>query len=265
MFTWRAPRAPTLAVAFVLLGSLMVPVTALAGPGSVDPRPQPPATVAPQDLEEQMPQDPEEQAPQDPEDAVVQEGGELTGVEAHAEAGDHEAEAKPWFYWPAKWFNFFALCGLMYWVLVVTPPVIGDLFSFPGLKVVLTERSAAIIGARDLAVRQSEEAVRLLSASEERLSKIEDDVAALVSDARRDAKREKERALEDGKLQAEKIIQVAGREIDNERVGANRQLRAFVADLAVNMAARNLAEHLTPDDQDRLIRDYLSRLGTSMA
>jgi len=212
-----------------------------------------------------MPQDPEEQAPQDPEDAVVQEGGELTGVEAHAEAGDHEAEAKPWFYWPAKWFNFFALCGLMYWVLVVTPPVIGDLFSFPGLKVVLTERSAAIIGARDLAVRQSEEAVRLLSASEERLSKIEDDVAALVSDARRDAKREKERALEDGKLQAEKIIQVAGREIDNERVGANRQLRAFVADLVVNMAARNLAEHLTPDDQDRLIRDYLSRLGTSMA
>lgn len=265
MFTWRAPRAPTLAVAFVLLGSLMVPVTALAGPGSADPRPQPPATAAPQDLEEQMPQDPEEQAPQDPEDAVVQEGGELTGVEAHAETGDHEAEAKPWFYWPAKWFNFIALCGLLYWMLVVPPAAIQDIFSYPGLRVIFVERAAGIIAARDLAKQQSEEALRVLSESEQRLSKIEDEVAALATDAGRDAEREKGRALEEGKLQAEKLLEVAGREVDNERVGATRQLRAFVADLAVNMAARNLAEHLTPDDRDRLIRDYLSRLGKSMA
>lgn len=264
MFTCRA----TLAAAFVLFASLMVPVAVFAGPGSVAVRAPEPAVAAPQDPAEQPPQNPDEQPPQDPEDAavqIVQEGGELTGVEAHAEDEAHEAEPKPWFHWPAKWFNFIALCGLLYWVLVVTPPFIGDLFSFPGLKVVLAERAAGIIAARDLAVRQSEEAARMLSESEQRLSKIEAEVAALVSDAHRDADGEKERALEDGKLQAEKIIQVAGREVDNQRVGANRQLRAFVADLAVNMAARNLAEHLTPDDQNRLIRDYLSRLGTSMA
>ena len=259
----RTPRARTLAVAFFFLASLMVPVAVLAAPGSAALRAQEPAAAAAQDSAEQMPQDPEEQTPQDP--AIVQEGGELTGVDAHAEEGEHEADAKPWFYWPAKWFNFIALCGLMYWVLVVTPPVIGDLFSFPGLRVVLTDRAAGIIAARDLAVRQSEEAGRLLSESEERLSRIEEEVAALVSDAHRDAASEKERALEDGKLQAEKIIEVAGREVDNERVGANRHLRVFVADLAVSMAARNLTEHLTPDDRDRLIRDYLSRLGKSMA
>ncbi len=257
MFTCGAPRATTLAGAFVLLASLTVPVAVLADPGSAALQVQEPAAVAPQN--------PEEQPPQDPEDPVLQEGSELAGVEAHAEDEAHEAEPKPWFHWPAKWFNFIALCGLLYWVLVVPPAAIGDLFSFPGLRVVLADRSASIIAARDLAAQQSEEAARMLSASEQRLSKIEDEVAALVSDAHRDADGEKERALEDGKLQAEKIIQVAGREVDNERVGANRQLRAFVADLAVNMATRNLAEHLTPDDQDRLIRDYLSRLGTSMA
>ena len=257
MFTCRAPRATTLAVAFVLLASLMVPVTVLAGPGSAALRAQEPAAAAPQGSAEQSPQDPQE--------TVVQEGGELAGVDLHAQEEAHEAEPRDWFYWPAKWFNFIALCGLLYWVLVVTPPFIGDLFTFPGLRVVLAERAAGIIAARDLAARQSEEAARLLSESEKRLAKIEEEVAALVSDAHGDAESEKERALEDGKLQAEKIIQVAGREVDNERVGAHRQLRAFVADLAVNMAARNLAEHLTPDDQDRLIRDYLSRLGTSMA
>jgi F0F1-type ATP synthase membrane subunit b/b' len=58
---------------------------------------------------------------------------------------------------------------------------------------------------------------------------------------------------------------VAQREVTNERVAAHRQLRGFVADLAVNLAAKSLAEHLTADDQDRLIREYLSHLGRSMA
>lgn len=234
MFAARAPQTTGLVVAFVLLVSLLAPVTVLAGP--------------------QSPQDPDEQA-------IIQEGAELTGVDLH---GD-EAEAKPWFYWPAKWFNFIALCGLLYWMLVVPPAAIQDIFSYPGLRVIFVERAAGIIAARDLAKQQSEEALRVLSESEQRLSKIEDEVAALATDAGRDAEREKGRALEEGKLQAEKLLEVAGREVDNERVGATRQLRAFVADLAVNMAARNLAEHLTPDDRDRLIRDYLSRLGKSMA
>lgn len=194
------------------------------------------------------------------EHAVVQEGDAQ-----HVEEEAHGPEAKPWFYWPAKWFNFVALCGLLYWVLVVPPAVIRDIFSFSGLKVILSDRAASIFAARDLAVQQSEEAAGVLSGSEERLSKIDQEVATLVEEAHRDAEREKVRALEDGKRQADRIVEVAEREVNNERVGANRELRTFVADLAVNMAATNLADHLTPDDHNELIRDYLSRLGKSMA
>ena len=194
------------------------------------------------------------------EHAVVQEGDAQ-----HVEEEAHGPEAKPWFYWPAKWFNFVALCGLLYWVLVVPPSVIREIFSFSGLKVILSDRAASICAARDLAVQQSEEAAGVVSGSEERLSKIDQEVATLVEEAHRDAEREKVRALEDGKRQAERIVEVAEREVNNERVGANRELRTFVADLAVNMAATNLADHLTPDDHNELIRDYLSRLGKSMA
>ena len=245
MSTTRRRRVTALVFVLALLVSWTVPPAAHAAATSVPSA-----------------QEPEAQAPQDPDEhAVVQEGGELTGVDAHAEEG----EPKPWFYWPAKWFNFLALCGFLYWMLVVPPAAIQDIFSFPGLRVILAERGAGIIAARDLAAQQSEEATQMLSDSEQRLSKIEEEVGALASDARRDAERERERALEDGKLQAEKIIQVADREVQNEGITANRQLRAFVADLAVNMAERSLSEHLTADDQDRLIRDYLSRLGKSMA
>ena len=199
----------------------------------------------------------------------VQEPAEHIAVQEgdaqHAEDEAQGPEAKPWIYWPAKWFNFVALCGLLYWVLVVPPAVIRDIFSFSGLKVVLADRAQSIFAARDLALQQSEEATRVLSGSEQRLSKIDQEDATLVEEARQDAEREKGRALEDGERQAERIIEVAEREVNNERVGANRELRTFVADLAVNMAATNLAAHLTSDDHNELIRDYVSRLGKSMA
>ena len=190
----------------------------------------------------------------------VQEPAEHIAVqEGDAQHAEDEAHG------PAKWFNFVALCGLLYWVLVVPPAVIRDIFSFSGLKVVLADRAQSIFAARDLALQQSEEATRVLSGSEQRLSKIDQEVATLVEEARQDAEREKGRALEDGERQAERIIEVAEREVNNERVGANRELRTFVADLAVNMAATNLAAHLTSDDHNELIRDYVSRLGKSMA
>ena len=233
MFAGHRVQRTQLIVRLVFFISIMVPITGAAGPYFV----QEPA-----------------------EHGVVQEGDAQ-----HAEEEAHGPDAKPWFYWPAKWFNFVALCGLLYWVLVVPPGVIRDIFSFPGLKVILADRAASIFVARDLAVQQSEEATRVLSGSEQRLSKIDEEVATLVEEAHRDAEREKGRASEDGKRQAERIIEVTEREVNNERVGANRELRTFVADLAVNMAATNLADQLTPDDHNELIRDYLSRLGKSMA
>ena len=233
MFAGHRVQRTQLIVGLVFFISIMVPITGAAGPYFV----QEPA-----------------------EHGVVQEGDAQ-----HAEEKAHGPDAKPWFYWPAKWFNFVALCGLLYWVLVVPPGVIRDIFSFSGLKVILSERAASIFAARDLAAQQSEDATQVLSASEQRLSKIDEEVATLVEEAHRDAEREKVRALEDGKQQAERIIEVAEREVSNERVGAKRELRTFVAELAVNMAATNLADHLTPDDHNELIRDYLSRLGRSMA
>jgi F-type H+-transporting ATPase subunit b len=193
---------------------------------------------------------------------VAQEEG-AQAEEDHAEAD--EIAPKPWWHWPSKWINFIMLSGLLYWMLVIPPAAVQEIFSYPGLKVIFVERVAAIIAARDLAAEQKQQAAQMLVDSDQRLAKIEGEVAALVADAQRDADHEAQRAVEDGKTQAQKIHEVAQREITNERVTAQRQLRRFVADLAVNLAEKNLAEHLTADDQDRLIREYLSCLGQSMA
>lgn len=195
---------------------------------------------------------------QEPDEHAPQEGENLAEEE-------HALEAKEWWHWPSKWINFLALVALLYWLLVVPPAAIQDIFSFPGLRVVFQERGAGILAARALAAEQQQEARQLLADSEQRLAKIDVEVAALVTDAEKDAEREHLRAAEDGKVQAQKIREVAEREVRHQQVGAQRQLRSFVAGLAVSMAEKNLAEHLTAEDQDRLIRDYLARLGGSMA
>lgn len=235
-------------LALLALASAPAVASAAAPSSSSFARPSPPPAP-------RASQGPAAHAPQEP-------GAQ---AEEHAEEEEHAAEPRAWWYWPSKWFNFIALLGFLYWVLVVPPPAIQEIFSFPGLRVVFAERAAAVIAARELAAEEKQEASRLLTESEQRLTKIEDEVAALVAGARTDAEREQERALQDGKAQAEKIHQVAQREIKHHSVGAHRQLRGYVADLAVSMAEKSLAEHLTADDQDRLIREYLTRLSQNMA
>ena len=178
---------------------------------------------------------------------------------------EEEQGETEWYVYPARWTNFLLLLALLYWMLVIPPKPIHDTFDFPGLKVILGARAQSIIDARDLAARHRDEAAALLSASEERLAKIDDEVGSLVEVARADAEREKERAEVDAKEQAQRVPEIAERELQSERLAAQRQLRGFVAGLAVGMAQRTLEEHLSDDDQDRLIRDYLLRLGGSVA
>lgn len=205
--------------------------------------------------------------PASPIASARQDGAQSEQEQAEQEhvAETHEVATKPWWHWPSKWINFLMLSALLYWVLVIPPPAVQDIFSYPGLKAIFVDRGLAIIAARDLAAEQKQHATQMLADSQQRLAKIEEEVGALVVEARCDADREAERAGEDGKTQAQKIHQVAQREVTNERVAAHRQLRGFVANLAVNMAEKSLAEHLTADDQDRLIREYLSHLGQSVA
>lgn len=201
--------------------------------------------------------------------APVQEHAAAATQEPLGEQEEHvEGEASSeseWYVYPARWTNFVLLLALLYWMLIIPPKPIQETFDFPGLGVILEARAQAIIEARDTAVRQAQEAATLLTASEERLAEIDAEVGALVEVARTDAARDSERAAVEAKEQAQRVLEIAERELQSERLTAQRQLREFVADLAVGMAQRSLQEHLSDDDQDRLIRDYVLRLGGSLA
>lgn len=206
------------------------------------------------------------QAQHEPQASTEQDAaGQQHAQEAeHGEEGEHRAEGMTWGEVIFRWINFALLAGLLYWVLVVPPPFIREVFSFAGLSAIFVQRSEAIAEAKELARRQTQEAEQILQQSETRLMRIEGEVAELVDQARQDAEREKNRAEEDGQAQSEKIRELSRRELRAETLSVQRKLKAFVAELAVGMAEKLLREHMTRADQERLVEDYVSRLGRSM-
>jgi len=187
------------------------------------------------------------------------------GEGEHAEEGEHGAAAAshgmPWSEVIFRWINFVLLSALMYWMIVIPPPFIQDIFSFPGLRVVMANRSEAIVSAKALAKKQQQEAEQILTVSAERLAKIEGEVDGLLAQARADGKREQQTADENGRAQADKIRELAKRELGTETSSAQRKLREHVAQLAVGMAEKLIRENLGREDQQRLVDDYISRLG----
>lgn len=186
----------------------------------------------------------------------------------HAAAGEHESaeHAGPsWGEYAFKWANFFLLAALLYWLLVVPPTFVRENFEFDGLRPILARRAAAILDARRLAGEQRADARRRTETSAQRLAHVDEEAAKLVVTAKQDAERERQRLAAAAEVEAARIREHARSDMQGEVVRAQRELRVHTADAAVAMAREILQENFSEDDQQRLIREYLERLGTSVA
>jgi F-type H+-transporting ATPase subunit b len=198
-------------------------------------------------------------------------GGELTLQDEHAaaEADDHGDEAHvavpttaEYIY---KWINFFMLAGILYWLLVVPPAFVKENFEFEGLQVILAARNKEIVASRDLAKEQAVQASEGLAASEERLERVEEEAAGLVAHAREAAEQDKVKMIEEATAQAEAIRGGASRDMKSEVTRAEHELQSHIAHLAVGIATDLVKKNFSGADQDRLVREYLDRLGESVS
>jgi F-type H+-transporting ATPase subunit b len=114
-----------------------------------------------------------------------------------------------------------------------------------------------IVEART-ATEKAEERLRTV---EERLSRLDSEIAAVREQAERDSARDEVRikqAMEDEK---KKIVASAEQEIASAGAAAERRLRKFAAELAVDRASSRL--HLTEGDDRTLIQEFASSLGSN--
>jgi F-type H+-transporting ATPase subunit b len=116
---------------------------------------------------------------------------------------------------------------------------------------------------RDLARAQQERdaAVAKLKEVEERLSRLDSEVAAIQEQAKREAAAERERIKQATEAEITKVSEQAQRDIERAGKAAKQELRRFAAEQSVQFAEQLIRREMKPEDDARLISRNIEELG----
>jgi F-type H+-transporting ATPase subunit b len=169
-----------------------------------------------------------------------------SGQETKAE---QEGEAL-WMDRPTLWksANFAILIALMGYGIAKTA---GPFFA---------SRTSGIQKGIQEATRLRDEAEARLAEMEERMANLEEDIAALRERAAAEAAAESERIKNETAQLLEKVRADAEYEIALAVKQARKKLRAYSAELSLNLASRKIRERLTPDREQDLVDNVILNL-----
>lgn len=106
-----------------------------------------------------------------------------------------------------------------------------------------------------------DEAEKSYKEFEAKLAGMEGEIDTIVEKAVAQAEIEKEKIIESAHKAAEDIKRQAEMAIQNEIVTVRRSLKNEMADQATTMAEEIIIKNLTPEDQNKIIEDYLNKVG----
>ena len=167
-------------------------------------------------------------------------------MSAHAadEGGNTTERANEFF----KWINFAIVAGLIAWVfLKLTPPFFRK--NAENISSAITRATAA-----------KAEADRQLREAEEKLARLEQEVAQLRATAQREATAEAERLRAITQSDIQKVGLAGKAEIEAAERAARLELKAIAANLAVDGAESLLVKQLTPQAQESLMAALMKDL-----
>lgn len=125
---------------------------------------------------------------------------------------------------------------------------------------VFDARAATIVKDLEQARRDKEQAEAQLAQVEERLNRLDQEIAQIRAETEREAEAEAERIRLAAAADAEKIRQMAHREIEGAMKAARMELRAFVAERSVEMAEAIIKRDIRPEDNHRMLSKYVDEL-----
>lgn len=150
----------------------------------------------------------------------------------------------------ALWtFGVFAILLLVLWKFAWGPISDG-----------LDKREQRIADEIASAERSNQQAKQLLAEYEHKLAAAQDEIRALLDEARRDAEQTQQDMLAKAATEAEGLKQRARREIDTATDQALKQLAEHSAKLAVELAGKILHTELSPDRHARLVEEAMAKL-----
>src|SRR5579859_3181257 len=120
-------------------------------------------------------------------------------------------------------------------------------------------RTTTIQQGIEEARKMSEDARRRLAEVEGRLSRLDSDIAAMQREADENAKAEEQRLLAAGEEERRRIVASAEQEIEMAANTARRELKAYVAELAVQLAEKKI--RVSKDTDEALVRAFTAQMG----
>jgi F-type H+-transporting ATPase subunit b len=116
---------------------------------------------------------------------------------------------------------------------------------------------------RELAQAQQERdaAVAKLKEVEERLARLDAEVAAVKAQSQREAEEERERIAQATEIEIAKLSETAQREITRAAKTAKHELRRYTAEQTVRLAEVIIRREMRPEDDARLINRDITELG----
>ena len=150
-----------------------------------------------------------------------------------------------------------------YWLCVVLNFVIVAALIGYGMKkwlpTMFRQRTQAIQKGMEEARRASEDANRRLSEIEDKLGRLDAEIAQLQATASAQADEEAARLKAAAEQEQRRIIQNAEQEIGAAANAARRDLKAYSAELAVSLAEKRIKVDQATDQE--LVRDFVHQLG----
>ena len=178
--------------------------------------------------------------------AVLARPDHETTSSSEAGHGAHHEESPLAIVW--KWGNFLILFGGLGWYL--RKP----------LREFLDSRSKAIEEGLASGRKAKEEALKKLSEIEARLAHLDEEIKSLKDRALTEAEDEKANILASARAEADKILDMAKREIEGLKKSARLELKGHVAELAVKLAEERLKDSLTPEQNRKMVQQFLQTL-----
>ncbi|HJQ78922.1 MAG TPA: F0F1 ATP synthase subunit B [Lacipirellulaceae bacterium] len=136
-------------------------------------------------------------------------------------------------------------------------------FAWPQISAAVDERERRIADSIKAAEAKHEKAKQLLAEHEAKLAATAGEVRALLEEARRDAEHTRKSIAAKGDQDAKAALERALREIDRAKDGAIHELAITSANVAIELARKVVREKLSPDEQNKLVREALGKLTTA--
>ena len=152
--------------------------------------------------------------------------------------------------------------GLTVWTLVLFALfafLLGKLGWKPLLEMI-DAREKGIADSVEGARQANEEAQALLAQHKELLREAGQQREAMMKQALADAEQLRANLTNQAKAESARLVEKAREQIEREKDIAVRDLRAQVADLAIQAAGKIVTSSLTPDTQRKLVDEFLQAL-----